>query len=227
MRSALLGVCFDGSPEHLRALVRASTRLTHKDPKAEWAAFAIALAAGHSCRGPVVPDHYHQELEEILGQDAKEFLSSNEAVTTSIRRGETTEQFADSIGLDQGVTGYCYDSVPVALHAWLSHQDDFRSAVLAAVRCGGDTDTIGAITGPLVGAQLGPAGLPQHWLSNLWEWPRTLAWMQKPAENLAVAIESGQKQRSPGLPYSGVLPRNVFFAVVVIGHALRRLLPPF
>lgn len=140
--------------------MRASTRLTHTDPKAEWAAFAIALAAGHSCRGPVVPDRYHQELEEILGQDAKEFLSLNEATITSIRCGETTEQFADSIGLDQGVTGYCYDSVPVVLHAWLSHQDDYRSAVLAAVRCGGDTDTMGAITGALVGAQLGPAGLP-------------------------------------------------------------------
>lgn len=51
--------------------------------------------------------------------------------------------------------------------------------------------------------------------------------MQKLAENLAVAVESGQRQCSPGLPYAGVLLRNMFFPVVVIGHALRRLLPPF
>src|ERR1700722_3834593 len=48
MRSALLGVCFGHEPDRLRSLVRASTRLTHTDPKAEWAAFAVALAASHS-----------------------------------------------------------------------------------------------------------------------------------------------------------------------------------
>ena len=45
MRSALIGVFWGGEPELMRLHVRASTRLTHTDPKAEHAALAVAVAA--------------------------------------------------------------------------------------------------------------------------------------------------------------------------------------
>ena len=174
-----------------------------------------------------MPLEYQQDLNTTLGKEASEFLSLTDTAIASVGRGESTEQFAMLIDLANGVTGYCYHSVPVALHAWLSHQDDYRSAVLAAVRCGGDTDTTGAITGAIDGARVGRSGLPQQWLSGLWEWPRTLSWMQDLAEKLALTVESGQQQYPPGLFYPAVLLRNALFAVVVIGHGFRRLLPPF
>ncbi len=40
-----------------------------------------------------------------------------------------------------------------------------------AVRCGGDTDTVGAIAGALVGARWGASALPQAWLTKLHGWP--------------------------------------------------------
>lgn len=49
MRSALLGVCFGDEPAQLRALVRASTCITHTDARAEAGALAVALAAHISC----------------------------------------------------------------------------------------------------------------------------------------------------------------------------------
>lgn len=55
MRSALLGVCFGHDIEKLRALARANTRLTHLDPKAEWGAFAIALAAHAAAQSEPTP----------------------------------------------------------------------------------------------------------------------------------------------------------------------------
>jgi ADP-ribosyl-[dinitrogen reductase] hydrolase len=45
MRAALLGVCLGGDWDRLRAYVRASTRLTHTDPRAERGALLVALAA--------------------------------------------------------------------------------------------------------------------------------------------------------------------------------------
>ena len=45
MRAALLGVCYGNDVPRLRALVRASTRITHTDPKAEYGALTVALAA--------------------------------------------------------------------------------------------------------------------------------------------------------------------------------------
>src|SRR5689334_13508411 len=45
MRAALLGTCLGHDRDRLRAYVRASTRLTHTDPRAERGAFLVALAA--------------------------------------------------------------------------------------------------------------------------------------------------------------------------------------
>ena len=69
-------------------------------------------------------------------------------------------EFADELGLQRGVTGYAYYSVPVALYAWLRHPDDFRYALISVLDCGGDTDTVGAILGALMGARLGRRTIP-------------------------------------------------------------------
>jgi len=56
------------------------------------------------------------------------------------------------MGLEKGVTGYAFHTVPVALHACPSRPADYRWAVLAAIECGGDTDTVAAIGGGISGA---------------------------------------------------------------------------
>jgi ADP-ribosylglycohydrolase len=53
MRAALLGVCLGHDRQQMRAYVRASTRLTHTDPRAERGAFLVALTAHHgAAHGP-------------------------------------------------------------------------------------------------------------------------------------------------------------------------------
>jgi hypothetical protein len=44
---------------------------------------------------------------------------------------------------------------------------------------------------------------------------------------LAEAIEEGRPRRSVPLSVFGIVARNLIFDVVVIAHALRRLLPPY
>ncbi len=192
MRSAIIGVWYADQPEKMRALVRASTRLTHTDPKAEVGALAVAIAAS--------------------GVDPEEFPE----VRKSVAAGETTEAFAASLGLERGVTGYVNHTVPVALHACLRYPNDFRAAVLAVIRCGGDTDTVAAITGAILGARLGESAIPAEWLSTLAEWPRTVAWMR--------ALGAGQPV---GVSPLSILARNLFFLVIVLLHGLRRLFPPY
>jgi ADP-ribosyl-[dinitrogen reductase] hydrolase len=58
----------------------------------------------------------------------------------------TVSQFAAKMGLEDGVSGYVYHTVPVVTYAWWRHYGDFRSTVEAVLDCGGDTDTTGAIT---------------------------------------------------------------------------------
>lgn len=225
MRSALLGVCYGGDPQRLRGFIRASTRLTHTDPKAEWGACAVALAAHLAAtqQSDVQPEDFQSALRRELGSEAAELHD----LVSRIRLDVSTEEFAASLGLGHGVSGYTLHTVPVALHAWLSHQTDYRRAVISAIRCGGDTDSVAAIVGGIVGARVGRAGIPSEWIDGLWEWPRSVDWMTRLAERTAAAVTSGQPAKMLPVFWPGIFVRNLCFLAVMLVHGLRRLFPPY
>jgi len=227
MRSAVLGVAID-DPTHLREYVKASTRLTHTDPKAEWGALAVALAARMASQQPrVTPAEYQATLQhELRDAPAEEFLQLISQAIAGLDTFDSTPAFAAALGMNRGVSGYVYQTVPVAIHAWLRHQQDYRASLMDIIACGGDADTTAAIVGGIVGAGVGKAGIPVEWLSHLGDWPRTVAWMERLADALAASV-GGETVRPPGLFFPAVLLRNLVFLVLVLGHGFRRLLPPY
>lgn len=227
MRAAVIGTAVQDIPS-LQSFVCASSRITHSDPKAEYGALTIALAARiASLEETFTARSFLSILESILPPEAEEFLSLVKQVVISIEQGESTSVFSQSMGWGQGVSGYTYHSVPVALHAWLSHPKDFRAALTAVIGCGGDTDTTGAMVGGIVGASVGRAGIPCEWLDTLCEWPRSVGWMEALGRQLSETRESGEKRKTPSLPFYGIIVRNLFFLCVVLIHGFRRIFPPY
>lgn len=215
MRAPLIGVWAAGDAELRRALVRASTRITHVDPRAEQGAQVVAAGAALALGPPrpaeeVVALLLHEVRDDALGR-ALEAAATNEPL----------EDYAERLGQGCGVTGFVGHTVPIAVAAWLRHPLSFRDAIEDTVRLGGDTDTSAAIVGALVGAKTGPGGIPEEWLSGLIERPRSVEWMRALAERLAT--------RGPPLRLSWpLIPlRNLAFLVVVLGMAGRRALPPY
>lgn len=228
MRTPILGAALEDL-NLLRRFVCTSTRITHTDPKAEYGAWAVALAAHLASRGAAIePLHYGRELRTSLaGAPADELLELVDWAVHSCGAGESTEAFAASLRLHKGVSGYIYHTVPVALHAWMAHPADFRAAVQGVIRCGGDTDSTAALVGGLVGSAVGKDGIPNEWLRSLCEWPRSVAWMERLAAAVAESPGRPQRRTPPTLPICGVLPRNLLFLTVVLAHGFRRLLPPW
>jgi ADP-ribosylglycohydrolase len=227
MRSPVLGAAIDDL-DALHAFVRASTRLTHTDPKACHGAFAVALAAWCAKRGMDSREAYFAQHRAAAGSDTDaEFNALLVRVELSVAAGESTEAFAEQHGCRERVTGYVYHTVPVALHSWLSQPRDFRGAVADVIRCGGDTDTTAAIVGGIVGAGIGRDGIPKDWLDGLWEWPRSVEWMCRLAEAVDAALTAGTPARPPKAFPGAVLGRNVVFLLVVLTRVLRRWLPPY
>lgn len=227
MRAAIIGAAIDDL-ERVRALVRVSSRITHTDPRAECGAFAVALAAHFASRNNAVSGaEFLRALQDSLPAEEEELVPLFRNVVSSVEQGQSAAVFADGLGLAGGVSGYIYHSVPVALHAWLANPRDFRAAVTAVIRCGGDTDSTGAIVGGIVGAAVGKDGIPAEWLGGLLEWPRSVAWMERLAAQLQSSTQSGSRERPIELPAYGVVPRNLFFLSVVLLHGMRRLLPPY
>ncbi len=227
MRAAILGAAIDDI-ESLAELVAASTRITHTDPKAAFGAFAVALAAQMARRGePVRADTYRDRLRSALPSEAAEFLSLIDMAVSFANEGGSTESFADALGLSKGVSGYVYHSVPVAIHAWLTHPLDFRSAVTSVIQCGGDTGSTAAIVGGIVGAAVGNQGIPREWLDDLCDWPRTVIWMERLGAQLDTFAQTHAAQRPIELPPGCSFPRNLLFMAVVLFHGFRRLFPPY
>jgi hypothetical protein len=81
--------------------------------------------------------------------------------------------------------------------------------------------------GGIVGARVGRAGIPAEWLAGLWEWPRSVAWIERLGERLAVVCDTGTRQRPLPLAVWGVPLRNLLFLIIVLTHGFRRLLPPY
>ena len=229
MRSPILGVLYRDRPLLCRELVLRSTRLTHTDPKAFHAAWVVARAASEARmhRGSVQPETFAAALRNELGGGGEELADLLDCAARSVMRREETLDFARSLGLDRGVSGYSYHTVPVVIHAWLSWPSDYERAVAAVIRCGGDTDTTAAIVGGIVGAAVGPEGIPARWRSGLAEWPCGAAWL----ERLGIACADMVDGRGPVPPLRFNVPgqclRNLFFMGVVLFHGFRRLLPPY
>jgi ADP-ribosylglycohydrolase len=82
-------------------------------------------------------------------------------------------------------------AVPAALAAFLLNAD-FQDTVLTAVNCGGDTDTIGAMTGAIAGAYYGYSSIPSAWLEPLENGEKGRDYVASLAEELA-SIKAEQK----------------------------------
>ncbi len=228
MRSALLGVYADGDIDLLCKLVAVSTRLTHADPRAYEGALIIALAASTgSRRGPagICPKEIGAILLPRVQQpDLRGNVEQAVAVATA---GLAAAELVNRLGLERGVSGFVNHTVPAALCCWLRHPGDFRAAVEEVIGLGGDTDTTGAIVGALVGATAGEAVIPPQWLAGLMEWPRSVRWMRELAVRLARQADGDRSVRPMRRFWPGLLARNVLFNLAVLGHGLRRLLPPY
>ncbi len=229
MRSAVLGVAYGRDVAQLKRFVRASTVITHVDPKAYFGALAVALAAWQGAAGDDrSPTAYRQQLDALLdGESAVEFLDLIERAATSAGQHESVSDFATAIGSLNGVSGYTYHTVPCVLQTWFRYPDDFESGLRAIIEAGGDTDTAGAIYGAILGARVGEAGIPAPWLDNIGEWPRSVAWIRQLGGTAARSVAGEDDVRCPAYWVPGLLPRNLVFLIVVLSHGFRRLAPPY
>lgn len=155
----------------------------HRVPdRLDYAAQASA-AVTHAHRIARVGCMLHaRAIASLLGQDAESFRAPAWIGTLATRLGDEPV-FREKLGVvralldadapldaavdrvGNGVTAD--DAVPLALFAFARSPVSFEGAVTNAVRCGGDTDTVAAMTGALAGALVGESRIPGAWLARL------------------------------------------------------------
>lgn len=132
MRVSAVGWLYD-SLEKTRTVAKATANVTHNHPEgikgAEATASAIFMARNGSSKEEIkkyIENEFHYDLNRTLNE---------------IRPGYHTDET-------------CQKTVPEAIIAFLEAKD-FEDAIRNAVSLGGDTDTLGAITGSIAEAYYG------------------------------------------------------------------------
>ena len=152
MRSAVIGAALADDRESIASFVHSSTELTHTDQRAHVGALAVAYAAS---LGSDVDLRVVNERVSARVQQAPHADRWNDAMREAERAlavDASVYEYAAAIGCADGVSGYVYDTVPVALYAWARH-DDPMAGLREVWGCGGDTDSVGAIAGALLFAR--------------------------------------------------------------------------
>ncbi|MCZ6854658.1 MAG: ADP-ribosylglycohydrolase family protein [Gammaproteobacteria bacterium] len=231
MRTPIIGVAYGHDAEKLKNFVKASTEITHSNPKAYYAALAIALAAylSASQEAPSA-EQYLATLKELLpDDDGQELHELVERAAVSAANNESVAEFADKIGSNKGISGYSYHTVPCVLQVWFGNSTDFATGLQDVIKAGGDTDTAGAIYGGIIGAGVGKSGIPEVWLNKIIEWPKSIDWIEILAESAARSVSESEQSgiKCPRYFVPGILLRNLLFLIIVLAHGFRRLAPPW
>ncbi len=216
MRAPVIGVHFANDPSARLAFADASTRLTHRDPRAVEAARMVAEAASMAAAGVTSPEAVLEALEQQV--ESNEMKVRFPLLREALAAGSDVRSFADRFGRKSGfVSGFAPDTTAAALFAWLRHRGDFPATVQAVIAAGGDTDTVAFVAASLAGIDAGVEGMPRDWIAGLRDWPLS-------ARRLS-SSEDLSGFRFPNWPLA--VGRNGIFLAVVLAHGFRRLLPPY
>lgn len=192
MRVAPLGILLAGDLARLVEAAAEQCRVTHQEERCAAGAVAVAGAASLASRpGTLDPGRLCGELAEIVEDLNREVADVVHQVASwvplppdaALERFRCARLDPTERGPWRGVSTHVVPSVAWSLYAALHSPDDYWTAVRTAIAPGGDTDTMAAMAGGIVGGRVGKAGLPGGLLGLLTDRGR---WPADELERLAI-----------------------------------------
>ena len=164
MRVAPIGVFYHDDPARLREVAYQSSQITHAHQLgkegAALQAYAVALATNLEPSSPFDRGAFLAKLINFVSEGIyREKLNKMEALLPQSDKTKVVLELGNGIE--------AFNSVPTAIYSFLSQPHSFAQAVFLAISLGGDTDTIGAMTGAISGAYLGFDAIPYKWRDKL------------------------------------------------------------
>ena len=164
MRIAPIGVFYHDNPEMLREVAYKSSQITHAHnlgkEGAALQAYAIALATNLKPSLPIDRGDFLAKLTDYTQE--KIYQQKLNRIGTLL-----DQPYKSKVVIELGNGIEAFNSVPTAICSFLAQPNSFAGAVLYAISLGGDTDTIGAMTGAICGAYLGFEAIPASWRNKL------------------------------------------------------------
>jgi len=152
MRCAPHAIAFADNPSTLEQVSTQSSAITHYDPRCQYGCVILNHTIAGYLRGD---DEPLTDAIERVDSDAPDEL------VETIR---LVPDLVDETHLEN--TGYVVHTLQTSLYDALT-ADTAEDAITTSVNRGGDTDTLGAVTGAIAGARFGAEALPDRWIDTL------------------------------------------------------------
>ncbi|MBQ6645672.1 MAG: ADP-ribosylglycohydrolase family protein [Clostridia bacterium] len=172
MRVAPIGLFFNDRQADVKDICRVGAEaaaLTHGHPLG-WMPAAALVQIIHevSQDGALLPDavgHALNTVDEIY-PETKERIAFTNLIKKAIELA--SEGISDLDAIHQLGEGWVGDeALAIAVYCALRYSGDLDKALIAAVNHNGDSDSTGAITGNIIGAQIGLSGIPAKYTEKL------------------------------------------------------------
>lgn len=167
MRVAPVGIAFPvADPAALLDAVVAASRVTHNTGLGIAAAAAVAAAVSAGVAGADLPDALDAAEEAAEAGGRRGHWAAGGDIAARIRwarrwvRGMDVDTLADAVADVIGTSVAAQESVVAAFAIAEAMGDDPLGALALAAGIGGDTDTVAAMCGAVLGARHGVGGLP-------------------------------------------------------------------
>ena len=156
MRCAPLALAYYDDPDTLSEVSKQSSVVTHYDPRCVYGCAVLNLTLAAIIDGEGAP--LRTALNRIEPEAPSELIDALRPVC------HIGEPWLEPMTLEP--SGYVVDTLQTAIHDGLSTKSP-EEGIVTAVNRGGDADTIGAITGAIVGARFGKNEFPDRWIDAI------------------------------------------------------------
>ena len=185
MRCAPVALAYSDDHDSLFHASVASSWITHADPRCTYGCVLLNRVIADLLKG-----------NETDVEDAVEFCrerADDEPGTEELFDAVEDVRALDASALSN--SGYVVDTVQSSLYYALT-ADTFEDAVVEAVNAGGDTDTVGAVTGAVAGARFGASEVPERWTDEIDEADEILRLSEELHEEGYGDVDSSEKLAS-------------------------------
>lgn len=189
MRIAPVGCLYYRDLEKVKEIAQESSRITHAHQLgmegAAVQACGITLAVSMDPQQELDAEEYISTLLQVPAYNSP-FREKLQVVRELLHKDVPVEELLSQLGNDVS----SLNSVPTAIYSFLKYNYDFEEALVFAVGLGGDTDTIGAMTGALTGSYRGKSSIPERWLRTVEKGEKGIDYI----ENLALKLYNLHKE---------------------------------
>ncbi|QOL35396.1 ADP-ribosylglycohydrolase family protein [Bifidobacterium lemurum] len=175
MRVTPVGVAHNAEGPHFTDYVYESCRVTHNTEHGFLSAYLVAAAVSFGIEGRTVREALAEAMDSAERVERRGAWSPKADVLARTRAAVDGCETGDEASFQQSLREVCgtsveaNESVAAAFAMAWRYADEPLRALLTAANIGGDTDTIAAMAGAMLGAGIGGAAFPQDLVGRVCE----------------------------------------------------------